>query len=188
MNGPLQITGVARLILGLFTGILFGILLHKGQVTKYHKIVGQFLLTDFAVLKVMLSAVVVESIGVYLIVGVNTAELHIKPLLMGGVVLGAVIFGIGMATLGYCPGTCVAAVEHGRIDALIGGIFGGIVGAGLYAHFYPFFKETVLKWGVFGKLTFPQVLNVSSWVIIAPFAVLSLIIFILISRYEKMLG
>ncbi|HDZ62879.1 MAG TPA: YeeE/YedE family protein [Nitrospirae bacterium] len=172
-------------MLGLVTGILFGILLHKGQVTKYHKIVGQFLLTDFTVLKVMLSAIVVGSIGIYLLVGINAAQLHIKPLLMGAVISGAVIFGVGMAVLGYCPGTCVAAIGNGRIDALAGGIFGGIVGAGLYAHFYPFFKDTVLRWGVFGKLTFPQTLNASPWIIIAILVVLSLIIFIIVSNYEK---
>ncbi len=185
MNGPLEITGIARLILGLFTGILFGMLLHKGQVTKYHKIVGQFLLTDFTVLKVMLSAIVVGSIGVYIMVGVNAAQLHIKPLLMGGVVLGAIIFGIGMATLGYCPGTCVAAVGHGRVDALIGGVFGGIVGAGLYAHFYPFLKETVLKWWAFGKLTFSQTLNVNPWIIISLLTGLSLIVFFLVHKYDR---
>lgn len=139
MSGPLEITGISRLVLGLFTGIIFGILLHKGQVTKYEKIVGQFLLKDFTVLKVMLTAAVVGSIGVYFMVGMNAAELHIKPLLTGGIILGAVIFGIGMTILGYCPGTCVAAVGHGRIDALVGGVIGGIVGAGLYAHVYPFF-------------------------------------------------
>ncbi len=185
MNGPLEITGVARLILGLFTGIIFGILLHKGQVTKYHKIVGQFLLRDFTILKVMLTAAVIGSIGVYLMVEIDAAQLHIKPLLLGGVILGAVIFGIGMATLGYCPGTCVAAVGHGRIDALVGGVFGGLAGAGLYAHVYPFFKATVLKWGAFGKLTFPQILNVSPWVIIISLVVLSLSIFTLVSKYEK---
>lgn len=185
MNGPLEITGIARLILGLFTGIIFGIILHKGQVTKYHKIVGQFLLRDFTILKVMLTAAVVGSIGVYLMLEINVAELHIKPLLLGGVTLGAIIFGIGMATLGYCPGTCVAAVGHGRTDALIGGVFGGIVGAGFYAHVYPFFNATVLKWGALGKLTFPQTLNLNPWIVIVSLLVLSLSIFNLVSKYEK---
>lgn len=185
MNGPLEIIGVARLILGLFTGIIFGILLQKGQVTKYHKIVRQFLLRDFTVLKVMLTAAVIGSIGVYLMVGINVAQLHIKPLLLGGVILGAIIFGIGMATLGYCPGTCIAAVGRGRIDALVGGVFGGIVGAGFYAHVYPFFKATVLKWGAFGKLTFPQILNLNPWIIIVSLVGLCLLIFTLVSKYEK---
>jgi hypothetical protein len=182
MNGPLEITGFSRLILGLFTGTLFGILLQKGRVTKYDKIVGQFLLRDFTVLKVMLSAVFVGSIGVYFMIGLNAAQLHIKPLLLGGVVLGAIIFGIGMATLGYCPGTCVAAVGNGRIDALVGGVFGGLAGAGLYAHFYPFFKETILKWGAFGKLTFPDILNVEPWIVIVPLFILSMAVFKLVGK------
>ena len=33
-----------RLLLGLFTGFLFGVLLQKGRVAKYRVIVGQFLL------------------------------------------------------------------------------------------------------------------------------------------------
>lgn len=33
--GPLAVTGAMKLLLGLFTGILFGFILQKGQVTKY---------------------------------------------------------------------------------------------------------------------------------------------------------
>ena len=53
-----------KLLLGLITGILFGFLLQKGRVAKFPVIVGQFLLRDFTVLKVMLSAVVVGAVGV----------------------------------------------------------------------------------------------------------------------------
>jgi uncharacterized protein len=54
------------LFFGLGFGILFGFLLHKGGATKYDVIVGQLLLTDFTVLKIMLSAVVTGMIGIYL--------------------------------------------------------------------------------------------------------------------------
>ena len=50
-----------QLILGLVMGILFGFLLQKGGVTSYHVIVGQLLLKDFTVVKIMLSAVIVGS-------------------------------------------------------------------------------------------------------------------------------
>jgi uncharacterized protein len=46
-------------------GIAFGFLLQKGGATKYDVIVGQLLLTDFTVLKIMLSAVLVGMIGIY---------------------------------------------------------------------------------------------------------------------------
>jgi len=45
-------------MIGLFIGILFGFLLQKGGVTKYDVIIGQLLLTDFTVVKIMLSAVI----------------------------------------------------------------------------------------------------------------------------------
>lgn len=47
-----------QLSIGLLTGILFGFLLQKGGVTRYDVIIGQLLLTDFTVVKIMLSAVV----------------------------------------------------------------------------------------------------------------------------------
>ena len=54
-----------KLLLGLFTGILFGFLLQKGRAAKFHVIVGQMLLKDWTVLKIMLTAIAVGAIGVY---------------------------------------------------------------------------------------------------------------------------
>ena len=46
-----------QLGIGFAAGILFGFLLQKGGVTNYNVIIGQLLLTDFTVVKVMLSAI-----------------------------------------------------------------------------------------------------------------------------------
>ena len=54
-----------QLVIGFCLGIVFGFLLQKGGVTRYDVILGQLLLTDFTVVKVMLSAVVVGKIGVH---------------------------------------------------------------------------------------------------------------------------
>jgi len=99
--GPLEITGPARLLLGLLTGVLFGFILQKAQVTKYQKIVAFFRLTDLTVLKVMLAAVVVGMVGVYLLHDLGLVKLHIKPTLLGANILGAAIFGVGMLLLGF---------------------------------------------------------------------------------------
>lgn len=67
MNKPDKNSGRkdAGLIWGYVFGIIFGFLLHKGGVTKFDVIVGQLLLTDFTVLKIMLSAVVTGMIGIF---------------------------------------------------------------------------------------------------------------------------
>ena len=54
-----------QLFWGFLFGIIFGFLLQKGGVTKYDVIIGQLLLTDFTVLKIMLTAVITGMIGIY---------------------------------------------------------------------------------------------------------------------------
>jgi hypothetical protein len=71
------------LFFGLGFGILFGFLLHKGGATKYDVIVGQLLLTDFTVLKIMLSAVATGMIGVYFMKSLGWIKLSLKRRLGG---------------------------------------------------------------------------------------------------------
>jgi hypothetical protein len=99
--GPLEITGTGRLILGLASGIAFGFILQKAQVTRYDKIVAFFRLTDLTVLKVMFGGILAGMVGVYLLKDLGLVNLHIKPVLLGANVLGAVIFGAGMLLLGF---------------------------------------------------------------------------------------
>src|SRR5665647_2448840 len=112
----------SQLIIGFLIGIIFGFLLQKGGVTKYDIIIGQLLLTDFTVLKVMLSAVVTGMIGVYALKGAGLAQMHPKPGSLGSSVLGGLVFGVGFGLLGYCPGTVVGAVAQGSLDALVGAV------------------------------------------------------------------
>jgi hypothetical protein len=172
-----------KLVLGLITGVAFGFLLHKGQVTKFRTIVGQFLLRDFTVLKVMLTAVVVGGIGVYTMHGLELASLHVKPLVLGGVILGGLIFGVGMTVLGYCPGTGVAAVAEGSRHALFG-VLGMLAGAAVYAEVAPLMKATVLQIGEFGKITLADVTALSPWVFLTALAVGATLLFAAIEYWQ----
>ena len=125
-----------KLALGFLTGILFGFFLQKGRVAKFEVIVGQFLFKDWTVVKVMGTAVAVGAVGVYALVAADLATLQIKPALLGGVLVGAVCFGIGMAVLGYCPGTSVAGCGEGRRDAMVG-VAGMFAGAALFVATFP---------------------------------------------------
>lgn len=99
--GPLEITGAARLALGLITGILFGFILQKAQVTKYQKIVAFFRWSDLTVLKVMAGGIVVGMVGVYALHDIGLVNLHIKPTMLAANILGGLIFGAGMLLLGF---------------------------------------------------------------------------------------
>jgi hypothetical protein len=162
----------SQLAWGLTFGIIFGFLLQKGGVTKYDVIIGQLLLTDFTVLKIMLSAMVTGMIGIYLMKNLGWVTLYIKAGSWGKNVIGGLLFGVGFALLGYCPGTIAGAIGNGYLDAMVGGLAGILMGSGLFAALYPRLKQGVLRKGDFGDLTLPQLFNVNEWVVIIPVAVL----------------
>ena len=161
-----------KLFWGLIFGIIFGFLLQKGGVTKYDVIINQLLLTDFTVLKVMLSAVVTGMIGLYTMQGLGWIKLRPKAGSWGKNAIGGLIFGVGFALLGYCPGTIAGAIGNGYLDALAAGLIGIVFGSALLATVYPNLKEGILKKGYFGNLTLPSLLKVHNWVIVVPLAVI----------------
>lgn len=159
-----------QLLLGFSLGIGFGFLLQKGGVTYYDVIINQLLLTDFTVVKVMLTAMITGMVGVHLLVTFGLAQLHPKPGAWGTTIPGALIFGVGFGILGYCPGTAVGAVGHGALDALLGGLPGMLLGAGVFAALYPRLMP-LLKRGNFGDVTFPRLFGLNPWFIVVPVVV-----------------
>jgi uncharacterized membrane protein YedE/YeeE len=157
-----------ELLFGLLTGIVFGVLLQRAEVIRFDRQIGALLLQDMTIVKFMLSTILVGMVGVYLLVDLGLAKLSLKPLIMGGNLLGGLTFGVGWALLGYCPGTAGAALGEGRVDALAG-MAGMLLGAGLYAEAYPSLKTNVLTWGDFGKVTLPSLLGLGHWPVIVVF-------------------
>jgi hypothetical protein len=172
----------AQLLIGLLTGIAFGFLLQKGGATKYDVIIGQLLLTDFTVVKIMLSAVVTGMIGVHILKSLGLARLQPKPGSWGSSVIGGLVFGVGFGTLGYCPGTVAGAAGQGSLDALFGGIVGIILGAGLFAAVYPKIRKPILDKGDFGDLTLPQLLNLDPWKVAVPAAVIFILLLVILEK------
>lgn len=151
-----------KLALGLVTGLVFGFLLQKGRATKYEVIVGQFRLRDWTVVKIMGTAVVVGSVGVAALAQAGMTTLSVKPMLVGGVVAGAVLFGAGVAILGYCPGTSVAAAGEGHRDAMAG-VAGMLAGALVFVAARPLLEPVIRGFGDAGKITFPSLTHTSPW-------------------------
>ena len=132
---------------------------------KFRVIMGQFLFTDWTVVKIMLTAVAVGAVGVWAMVQMGWTTLHIKPAAFAPVIIGGVLFGIGMAIFGYCPGTSVAACGEGRRDAMVG-VGGMLVGAFAYVAAFPALQSLTKAWGDWGKVTLPQVTGISPWIFV----------------------
>ena len=177
------ITGTASLILA----IVFGWLLHRGNVANYGTIVRQLLLKDFTVFKVMLTAIIVGGIGVFLLVQMGYAEFHIKESDLLAITLGAGLFGIGMALFGYCPGTALAAIGAGSVHALVGA-FGMILGGILYALSFDWVSQTILPVWAMGKVQLPQLLGVGAPVIFAALGLFAITFFVILERRSAKAG
>ena len=162
--------------LGLAFGIVFGVFLQKAGVTRYDVIIGQLLLVDFTVLKVMLSAVVVGTVGVHFMHGRGWVNLHVRSGSFGSAAVGGLIFGAGFALLGYCPGTVAGAVGQGGMDALVGGVTGLVFGSWLFAVLYPRLVPFLSR-GQFPHATLQEVAHLGTWQTVVPIIVLIIALF-----------
>jgi len=125
------------------------------------KLAGQFYLTDLTVFKVMFTAIVTAMLGVFWLgrlgvldlTRVYVPETFLLPQLVGGLV-----FGVGFALGGLCPGTSCVAAATGRMDgvALVAGMWSGVLATGLLFPALERFYERTPR----GVLTLPQVTHV----------------------------
>jgi len=124
-----------------FIGILFGGIIQYARVDKFEKIAGFAMLRDTVVPKMLFLAVGAASIGLYFMIEAGYAHYHVKPILLGGLIVGGILFGVSMAIFGKCPGTGPISIAEGRIDVMVGAV-GGLVGGLVFTLFYdPLFKK-----------------------------------------------
>lgn len=127
-------------VTALFLGFLFGVLLCYARVNKFNVITGAAIFKDFTVIKVLATAIGIGSILIVLEALLGWASFQVKPLIVSGIIVGGIVFGVGMAVLGYCPGTMVISAAEGSLDAWLG-ILGGLIGGLIFSELYPFIKN-----------------------------------------------
>ena len=119
MRAPLYDFGAfgdnAALLLALPIGFAFGWFLERGGLGNARKLAGQFYLTDFAMVKVLFTALITAMVGVFVLgrLGVlDASRLYVPETFIAPQTIGGLVFGIGFAAAGLCPGTsCVAAAS-----------------------------------------------------------------------------
>lgn len=149
MIAPLAKTGVIsdeqNLIAAAILGFGFGFILQRTGFTDGRKIARVFYLKEIDVPIVMFSAIVTASLGLWglsLIGLIDISKVYLLPTFLAPMVVGGLLFGVGMVTGGYCPGTAAASVSTGKLDALVFlvGFFAGSLIFGdlfpIWEHFY----------------------------------------------------
>jgi len=169
---------------GAVAGFIFGFLLQRGRLAKFNTIVNQLLLQDFTVFKVLLTAVLVGGFGVYTMFFLGMIGLGIGPTILVGNIIGGLIFGVGMAILGYCPGTCIAACGSGSRDALWG-ILGMFLGGAIYAEAYSLIKNFLFKVGNLGALTLSNVTRLHPYIVLSFLSLVVIASFVALEKRKK---
>ena len=103
----------------LIVGIAFGIVFVKGEVISWFRIQEMFHLQSFFMYGVIGTAVVVGMLSVYLIKTFKIKTFSGQPITFEdkkfnkGQIIGGIIFGIGWAITGACPGPLFAQIGSG---------------------------------------------------------------------------
>ena len=121
----------------LAAGILFGIILVKSEVVSWFRIQEMFRLQSFHMFGVIGSAVLVGMLGVWVIKKFKLktiygeAEEIPKKKFSKGQIYGGLIFGLGWALTGACPGPLFAQIGTGA-TVIIVTLFSAISGTWIY--------------------------------------------------------
>jgi uncharacterized protein len=170
-------------IVALVLGVFFGFALNKAGLTKYHKIVNVFRFTDMAVLQFMMTALVVSMSGLYTLRALGWVTFPTVPATyIVGNLVGGLIFGVGMALSGYCPGTCAAGAGEGKLDYIIPGFLGFLTGAVIYGLTYQQVFPAISAIANYGNVVIPDLWNLSPFLTVLLFALMSLLLFYMIDR------
>jgi hypothetical protein len=164
MSFPLGYTGPVS---GIILGLIFGYILENAGFGSGCKLTAQLRFKDWAVFKVMFTAILVSAGGLYLLQGLGLIavdNMFIPSVMLWGTTLGGVGIGIGMAVGGYCPGTSIVALMSGKIDGLLFLLGIGIGTLGFNSVFSSIESWAWKQTGPDG-LTLPQLLHLPAWAV-----------------------
>jgi hypothetical protein len=174
------------LVVALGLGFCFGFLLERAGFGSSRKLAAQFYLYDMAVLKVMFSAIATATFGLWALSAVgwlDLAEIYLVPTFVLPQFVGGLVLGVGFVVGGYCPGTSVAGMATGRIDAMVYAL-GMLAGLALYAEAYPAI-EAWTKMTALGELTWPDLLSVPRGVVVLAVVLMAAGMFYGATRIER---
>ena len=179
-------SGVAPLAAAALLGVLFGWCLERAGLGSARKLVGQFVLRDLTVLRVLFSALVTAMLGAFWLDRAGLLDLravYLPETFALPQALGGALFGGGLVLAGLCPGTACVAAATGRRDglAVMAGLVIGIVlfntGFEAVSRLY---SSTAL-----GVLTLPDVMHLSSGTVVGGVTIVALTMFVAANRVER---
>jgi hypothetical protein len=117
----------------LLAGILFGVALTKGEALSWYRIQEMFRFESFHMFGIFMTAIPTGAVSLWLLKRYNIKTSSGEPIEIPkkefhpGIIFGSLIFGVGWALTGACPGPLYAQVGAGYsvvIVAIVAALFG----------------------------------------------------------------
>ncbi len=124
----------------LFVGFLFGIVFIKAEIISWFRIQEMFRLQSFHMYGVIGSAVMMGALSVWLIKKLKIKTLAGEPIeftprqFNKGQVIGGLLFGLGWAITGACPGPLFAQIGSGATVIAVT-LLSALAGTWVYGYF-----------------------------------------------------
>ena len=124
----------------MVVGIIFGIVFVKAEVISWFRIQEMFRLQSFHMYGVIGSAIAVGMLSVYLIKKYRVTTIHGEPITFQpkkfnqGQIYGGLLFGLGWAMTGACPGPLFAQLGTGTTVIAVT-LLSAIAGTWVYGYF-----------------------------------------------------
>jgi len=121
-------------------GILFGIVFVKAEIISWFRIQEMFRLQSFHMFGIIGSAIVVGAISVWLIKKFNIKTIYGEEIIIHpkkfnkGQVIGGLMFGLGWAITGACPGPLFAQIGTGA-TVIVATLLSAVAGTWVYGYF-----------------------------------------------------
>jgi len=177
----------APLILGIVAGILLAIPLEIWNFSDPDTLFRVMAFQDRFLLVCFGFAI---GLGAILLYGLNLFVPHpnfgIKDFFIPGIIIGGIIFGVGVGIAGYFPGTIWIALGQGRRDAIwaaLGGLLGAFTWSLIFGNVKWFFWDTLN----FGPITWASIVGATTrleiFIVSLVFGIIMFMIFLILPRY-----
>jgi len=174
------------LTIAFLIGSGFGFALEQAGFSSSRKLVGMFYGYDTTVIKVFFTAAIVALVGSQFLSYfglLNMNRVFVNEYYVVAAITGGVIMGAGFIMGGFCPGTGIAGLSIGKIDALFY-VLGGLVGAFLFAETYPLIQP-VAESAYRGPVKLNEAMGLSTGVFTFILIAAAMIMFWLAEKAEK---
>jgi uncharacterized membrane protein YedE/YeeE len=170
-------------VLAIIFGIGFGYILYRVGALDYKNILNALVLKDLGIAKFMILSVAITSVGIFSLRLYGLVTLDIITANPIGNILGGLIFGIGFAFAGYCPGTSICAIGEGKRDARYT-VAGGLVGVLVYTLIQQYTGFSISAFDM-GKLSLADLLPINPFSVAVIFSAFLILMIYLVDMWEQ---